>query len=99
MIPETKTIDLQTWNALIFISTSLITVLLSLIAWYMKRSADSQDKVVVQVTTIATDMAVVKVNGENMKENVEQIKDDVDEIRKEIRAHDNRISKLEILAK
>lgn len=34
---ETKTVDVNIWNGLIFIVTTLITVILGVIAWYQKK--------------------------------------------------------------
>ena len=85
---ETKTVDVNTWNALIFIVTSLITILLGIIAWYQKGQYD-------KVNSMASDISAMKVNGEYIKEDVERIKEDMDGVKKSINDHEKRIYRLE----
>lgn len=101
---QTKTVDVNTWNALIFIVTSLITVLLSVIAWYQKKNSDDQHELVKQVTMLAKDTAVIKANSDNMQktvdkieDNVEGLRDDVEGLRKDYNDHEKRIYKLEAI--
>jgi peptidoglycan hydrolase CwlO-like protein len=92
---ETKTIDVNTWNALIFIVTTLITVLLGVIAYYQKSNSDSQKEIVKEITSMGKDMVQIKYNGVNMGKDVERIRKDVDHFETKLNDHDKRIYHLE----
>lgn len=93
---ETKTVDVNIWNGLIFIVTTLITVILGVIAWYQKKNADDQHKLVGQVTVMAKDIEVMRNNSQNIKEDVDEIKTDVTKIKDELHDHEKRLTKLEV---
>jgi hypothetical protein len=92
---ETKTIDVNTWNALIFIVTTLITVLLGVIAYYQKSNSDSQKEIVKEITSMGKDMVQIKYNGVSMGKDVERIRKDVDHFETKLNDHDKRIYHLE----
>lgn len=92
---ETKTVDVNTWNALIFIVTSLITILLSVIAYYQKSNNDSQKEIVREITAMGKDMVQIKDNGVNMGKDVVRIRKDVDHFESKLNDHEKRIYHLE----
>lgn len=94
---QTKTVDVDTWNALIFIVTTLITVILGVIAYYQRKNSDAQHELVRQVSLMSNDIAVMKSNSENIKEDVDDIKVDVGKIKDELHDHEKRITRLEVI--
>lgn len=94
---QTKTVDVDTWNALIFIVTTLITVILGVIAYYQRKNSDAQHELVRQVGVMSKDIAVMKSNSENIKEDVDDIKGDVGKIKDELHDHEKRITRLEVI--
>jgi len=85
---QTTTIDVNVWNALIFIVSSLIAILLGVIAWYAKGQFE-------KVGSMSIDIATMRENGKDMKEDVTHIKDDLDSIKEKISDHEKRIYRLE----
>jgi len=96
---ETKVIDVNTWNALIFIVTTLITVLLAVIAFYQKASNEEQKQfrkdVVHELSAMGKDMTQIKNTGVSMSKDVERIRKDVDNIENKLHDHEKRIHFLE----
>lgn len=92
---ETKTVDVNTWNALIFIVTSLITILLGVMTYYQKSNNDSQKEIVREITAMGKDMVQIKDNGVNMGKDVERIRKDVDHFESKLNDHEKRIYHLE----
>ena len=84
---QTTTIDVNVWNALIFIVSSLIAILLGVIAWYAKGQFE-------KVSSMSIDIATMRENGKDMKEDVTHIKDDLDSIKEKISDHEKRIYRL-----
>ena len=76
----TKTVDVNTWNALLFVVTSLITVILGVIAWYQKDAATSQKLMAHDVNEMSKELVAIKINSENMHQTVERINLDVEKI-------------------
>ena len=55
---QTTTIDVNVWNALIFIVSSLIAILLGVIAWYAKGQFE-------KVSSMSIDIATMRENGKD----------------------------------
>ena len=64
---QTTTIDVDVWNALIFIVRSLIAILLGVIAWYAKCQFE-------KVSSMSIDIVTMRENGKDMKEDVTILK-------------------------
>ena len=71
---QPTTIDVNVWSALIFIVSSLIAILLGVIAGYAKGQFE-------KVGSMSVDIATMRENGKDMKEDVTHIKDDLDSIK------------------
>lgn len=95
-IQETKQVPVDTWNALIFILTSLLTIILGVIAYYQKENTNQSKELVKRVTEMAIDMSSMKANSDNIKSDVTEINADVKEINERIADHEKRITKLEV---
>ena len=95
---QTKEIDVNTWNALIFVVTTLITVLLGVIAYYEKTNSDSQKELVKEVISMGKDMATMKQTGIDTGKDVERIRKDLEHHEDKINDHEKRIYKLEKIA-
>ena len=92
---QTKTVDVNTWNALIFVVTTLITVLLGVIAYYQKSNSDSQKELVKEVVQMGKDMATIKQTGIDTGKDVAIIRKDVEHHDLKINDHEKRIYHLE----
>lgn len=92
---QTKTVDVNTWNALIFIVTTLITVLLGVIAYYQKSSNESQKELVKEVVSMGKDMATIKQTGIDTGKDVELIRKDLEHHETKLNDHEKRIWHLE----
>lgn len=92
---ETKTVDVNTWNALIFVVTTLITIILAVIAYYQKSNADSQKELVKEVIEMGKDMATIKQTGIDTGKDVERIRKDLEHHENKINDHEKRIYRLE----
>lgn len=92
---QTKTVDANTWNALIFIVTTLITVLLGVIAYYQKSNNESQKELVKEVVSMGKDMATIKQTGIDTGKDVELIRKDLEHHETKLNDHEKRIWHLE----
>ena len=92
---QTKTVDVNTWNALIFIVTTLITVLLGVIAYYQKSNNDNQKELVKEVVSMGKDMAIIKQTGIDTGKDVELIRKDLEHHETKLNDHEKRIWHLE----
>lgn len=92
---QTKTVDVNTWNALIFIVTTLITVLLGVIAYYQKSNNESQKELVKEVVSMGKDMATIKQTGIDTGKDVELIRKDLEHHETKLNDHEKRIWHLE----
>lgn len=92
---QTKTVDVNTWNALIFVVTTLITILLGVIVYYQKTNSDSQKELVKEVISMGKDMATMKQTGIDTGRDVERIRKDLEHHEDKINDHEKRIYKLE----
>lgn len=92
---ETKTVDVNAWNALIFIVTTLITVLLGVIAYYQKSNSDSQKDIVREITQMGKEIVQIKDTTINTGKEVERIRKDVDHFESKLNDHEKRIYHLE----
>ncbi len=92
---QTKTVDVNTWNALIFVVTTLITIILGVIAYYQKANSDSQKELVKEVISMGKDMATMKQTGIDTGKDVERIRKDLEHHETKINDHEKRIFHLE----
>ena len=92
---QTKTVDVNTWNALIFIVTTLITVLLGVIAYYQKSNKDNQKEIVREITQMGKEIVQIKDTSINTGKEVERIRKDVDHFESKLNDHEKRIWHLE----
>lgn len=92
---QTKTVDVNTWNALIFIVTTLITVLLGVIAYYQKSNNESQKELVKEVVSMGKDMATIKQTGIDTGKDVELIRKVLEHHETKLNDHEKRIWHLE----
>ena len=92
---QTKTVDVNTWNALIFVVTTLITVLLGVIAYYQKSNNDNQKEIVREITQMGKEIVQIKDTSINTGKEVEHIRKDVDHFESKLDDHEKRIWHLE----
>lgn len=92
---QTKTVDVNTWNALIFIVTTLITVLLGVIAYYQKSNNDNQKEIVREITQMGKEIVQIKDTSINTGKDVERIRKDLEHHETKLNDHEKRIWHLE----
>lgn len=94
---ETKTIDAELWNIVIGAGSFLITIFLGIIVRYQYKQSEQQERLLEKITTLAIDISAMKENSNGIKSDVDEIKTDVGKIKDDLKDHDKRISKLEVV--